>query len=95
MEVAGLTTKLITEVGVYATVAIILVVAVAFLCKHMLKIYAQNREDSLKREAELIKCFDNISAPLRDINTTMRDTNIRLTMLESQHKRIIEELRRD
>jgi hypothetical protein len=64
------------------------------MAKHTLKIYAQNREDSLKREAELIKCFDNISEPLKDINTTMRDTNIRLTMLESQHKFIIEELRK-
>jgi len=84
MEVAGLTTKLLTEVGVFTTIAILLVTVVAILYKNMLGLYAQSREDSLKREAELIKCFDNMSATLRDINTTMKDTNIRLTIVEER-----------
>ena len=84
MELAGLTAELMTEFGIFAGFLIILIVVVAILYKNMLGLYAQSREDSLKREVELIKCFDNMSTTLKDINTTMKDTNIRLTIIEER-----------
>lgn len=76
--------QLFKEYGVLTVVCIALVAVVTNLYKNQLNSFAQSRTDYIKREDELMKCFNNITITLKDINTTMRDTNTRLTIIEER-----------
>ena len=81
--------ELIAKIGGATAACLILIRGIAYLYKDMMNLYAQVREDSIKRDEELTKCFnktvtilEGINTTMRDNNATMRDINTRLCIIE-------------
>lgn len=81
--------ELIAKVGGATALCIILIRGITYLYTDIMRISEQGRKDSIKRDEELTKCFNNtvdilkgINTTLRDNNTTMRDINARLCIIE-------------
>lgn len=81
--------ELISLIGKYGTptvICIVLVAVVTNLYKNQLNLFAQTKLDYQNREDNLMQCFDKMSVALKDINTTMKDTNTSLQIIKERLK---------
>lgn len=83
--------ELFVKVGGATAACIILIRGITYIYKDMMNVYAQVRQDSIKRDEELTKCFNNtntilegINTAMKDNNSAMRDINTRLTIIEGK-----------